>query len=123
MVQWLRLHAANAGNPCSISVQRTRFHMLQLRVPHATAKTWPSQINKYIFGLLRWLIGKESACQCKSLIPGSGRSPGGGNGNPLQYSCLEKVHGQRSLVGCTPWGTKESDTTEKHEAAAYYNIN
>ena len=33
------------------------------------------------------------------LIPGSGRSPGGGNGNPLQYSCLKKSHGQRSLVG------------------------
>ena len=34
--------------------------------------------------------GKESACnQDLVLIPGSGRSPGGGNGNPLQYSCLE----------------------------------
>ena len=33
------------------------------------------------------------------LIPGSGRSPGGGNGNPLQYSCLKKSYGQRSLVG------------------------
>ena len=27
-----------------------------------------------------------------------------GNGNPLQYSCLEKSHGWRSLVGCSPWG-------------------
>ena len=35
-------------------------------------------------------------------IPGSGRSPGGGRGNPLQYSCLENPHGQRSLVGYTP---------------------
>ena len=33
------------------------------------------------------------------LIPGSGRSPGGGHGNPLQYSCLEKPLGQRSLAG------------------------
>ena len=41
------------------------------------------------------------------LIPGSGRSLGGGHGNPLQYSCLENPHGQRNLVGC-----KESDTTE-----------
>ena len=39
-------------------------------------------------------------------IPGSGRSPGEGNGNPLQYSCLEKSHGQRSLVGNSPWGCK-----------------
>ena len=45
-------------------------------------------------------------------IPGSERSPGEGNGNPLQYSCLEKSHGLRSLVGYNPWGRKESDTTE-----------
>ena len=37
-----------------------------------------------------------------SLIPGSGRSPGGGNSNPLQYSCLENPHGQRSLAGYGP---------------------
>ena len=37
-----------------------------------------------------WLSGKESACNAgdSSLIPGLGRSPGGGNDNPLQYSCL-----------------------------------
>ena len=46
-------------------------------------------------------------------IPGLGRSPGGGHGNPLQYSCLENPHGQRSLVGCSPWGCKESDMTEQ----------
>ena len=44
--------------------------------------------------------------------PGSGRSPGEGNGNPLQYSCLE-IHGWRSLVGYSPWGRKESDTTKQ----------
>ena len=44
---------------------------------------------------------------------GSGRSPGEGNGNPLQYSCLEKSHGRRSQVGYSPWGCKESDTTER----------
>ena len=36
------------------------------------------------------------------LIPGSGRFPGGGHGNPLRYSCLENPHGQRSLVGYSP---------------------
>ena len=46
-------------------------------------------------------------------IPGSGRSPGGGHGNPLQYSCLENPHGQRSLAGYSPQGCKESDTTEQ----------
>ena len=38
-------------------------------------------------------------------IPGLGRSPGGGNGNPFQYSCL-KNHEQRSLTGYSPWGHK-----------------
>ena len=46
-------------------------------------------------------------------IPGLGRSPGEGNGNPLQYCCLEKSHEQRSLVGYSPWGHKESGTTER----------
>jgi len=36
------------------------------------------------------------------LIPGSGRSPGGGHGSPLKYSCLENSHGQRSLEGYGP---------------------
>ena len=45
-------------------------------------------------------------------IPGLGRSPGGGHGNPLQYCCLENPHGQRSLMGYSPWGRKGSDTIE-----------
>ena len=44
-------------------------------------------------------------------IPGSGRSPGGGHGNPLQSSCLESPPGQRRLAGYHPWGRKESGTT------------
>ena len=57
---------------------------------------------------------KESACNAGDLgsTPGLGRSPGGGHGNPLQYSCLENPHGQRSLAGYSPWGHKESDATE-----------
>ena len=59
--------------------------------------------------------GKESACNAGDLdsIPGLERSPGGGQGNPFQYSCLENPHGQRSLAGYSPWGHKESDTTER----------
>ena len=57
--------------------------------------------------------GKESACGGgdPGSIPGLGRSPEGGNGNPLQYSSLEIP--QRSLAGYSPWGRKESDTTEQ----------
>ena len=46
-------------------------------------------------------------------IPGLGRSSGEGNGSPLQYSWPGKFHGLRSLVGYSPWGRKESDTTEQ----------
>ena len=58
--------------------------------------------------------GEESACNVGDLgsIPRLKRSPGEGHGNPLQYSCLENFHGQRCLAGYSPWGRKESDTTE-----------
>ena len=46
------------------------------------------------------------------LIPGLGSSPGGGNGNLLQCSCLGNPMGQWSLVGYNPWGRKELDKTE-----------
>ena len=48
-------------------------------------------ILKTTKGLPRWLGGKESTCQCRKhgFYPGSERSPGGGHGNPLQYSCPE----------------------------------
>ena len=46
-------------------------------------------------------------------FPGLERSPGEGNGNPLQYSCLEKSHGQRSMAGYSLWGHKELDMTEQ----------
>ena len=68
-----------------------------------------------IWGFLGGSDGKELTCNVGNLglIPGSGISPGGGHGNPLQYSCLENPHGQRRLVGCSPWGSRESDATER----------
>ena len=50
-------------------------------------------------------------------IPGSGRSPEGGKGNPLQQFCLENPHGKRSLAGDSPWGRKESDMTKRLSTA------
>ena len=48
-----------------------------------------------------------------SSMPGSQRSPGGGHSNPFQYFYLENPHRQRSLMGYSPWGCKEWDTTER----------
>ena len=53
------------------------------------------------------------------LILGSERFPGGGHGNPIQYSCLENPRGQRHLEGYSPWGRKESDTTEQLSVHAW----
>jgi len=65
--------------------------------------------------------GKLSACNAgdPGLIPGSGRSSGEGNGNPLQYSCLENL-----MDGAwSPWGRKESDTTERlHFTSLHFTI-
>ena len=58
---------------------------------------------------IQW--GKDSL-----FINGAGKTGqlhGEGNGNPLQYSCLEYPHGQRSLVGYSPWGLKESNMSEE----------
>ena len=66
----------------------------------------------------------ESSCHAGDLgsIPGLGRSPGGKHGNPLQYSCLENPHGQKSLAGYSPWGCKESDTTEQPSTTQYSTV-
>ena len=61
------------------------------------------------------MVKNQSAMQVtwvRGLTSGSRRSPGEGNGNPLQYSSLENSHGQKSLADYSPRGHKESDTTE-----------
>ena len=70
-------------------------------------------------------VGKESVCNAGdlSLIFGLGKSPGGGHGNPLQYSYLENPLGKRSLVGCSPWGRKELDMTERLSTQKLYILN
>ena len=76
-----------------------------------TTKQLSTKLHK---GFLGGSDGKESTCNVEDLgsILGLGGSPGGGHGNPPQCSCLENPHGQKSLAGYSPWGHKESDTTE-----------
>ena len=87
-------------------------------LPSSTAFLFYSSLVDHLLGTRGFhgsSVGKESACSAEDLglIPGSGRSPGEGNGNPHQYPCLEQSHGQRSLVGCIPWHPKESGMTER----------
>ena len=68
--------------------------------------------------LARWLSGNQPACRARDTgvlgsIPGSGRSPGGGHGHPVRYLFLPgESQGRRSLVGCSPWGRRDSGRTE-----------
>ena len=69
-------------------------------------------------GLPWWLSSKESICNARDTgdagsISGSCRSPGGGNCNPFQYSCLENLMDRGTWwATVSPWDCKESDTTE-----------
>ena len=69
-------------------------------------------------GFLGGSEGKESTCSVGDLgsILRLGRFPGGGQGNTLQYSCLENPRGQRSLAG---YSCEESDTTERLSVAQH----
>ena len=68
----------------------------------------------FIMGFPGGSAGKESACNAEylGLIPGLGRSPGEGNGNPLQYSCLENSM-DRGAWQATVHGIAKSDMTER----------
>ena len=59
-------------------------------------------------------VGKNPLASARDSdsIFGLGRSPGGGNGNPLQYLLAGKFHEQRSLVGYSPWDHKELNMTK-----------
>ena len=72
------------------------------------------KIRLNYLGLLRWFSGKESSCQAGDvgLIPGSGRAPGGGNGNRLQYSCLENPMGRGAWRTIVLGVAAESDVSE-----------
>ena len=89
--------------------------------------TWIIYILKGILILIQGFPGgsdgKESTCHIGYLgsIPGLGRFPGGVQGNPLQYSCMENLDGQRSLAGYRPWCHNESDMTEWLSTAQHGN--
>ena len=73
------------------------------------------QTSSSIVELPCWLKGKESACNAGDLhsIPGSGKSPGEGNGYPLQYSCPEDSKNRRTWQAIVHAVTKELDVTER----------
>ena len=105
---WASLVAQLVKNP--VAMQKTLVQFLGWE--DTLQKRWANHSS--ILGFPGGSDGKESTCNAGDLglIPGFGRSPGGGHGNPLQYSCLENSHEQRSLMGHSPWSHKELDMTE-----------
>ena len=81
---------------------RVQVKTFCLNVLPQTVKNLPAMQETQV-----WSLGQED--------------PGVGNGNLLQYFCLEKSHGQRSLEGYSPLGRKESDTTEWLSTAQHRN--
>ena len=69
-----------------------------------------SQVALVVKSLPAEAGSRRQETQVRSL--GREDSPGGGHGNPLQYSCLENPRGQRNQAGYSPRGHKESDTTK-----------
>ena len=57
------------------------------------------------------LLANAEGIRDKGSIPGSGRSAGGGHGNPIQYSCLENSMDRGAWLATVPWGHKELDMT------------
>ena len=88
--------------------------------PNPVSFFWKLAVYKNLLnnldGLPQWPSSKESTCNAgvsgdASSIPGSGRPPGKGNGNPLQYSCLNPM-ARGDWRAISPWNHKELDTTE-----------
>ena len=114
---WIFLnHQTNNSSTNSITVPKVISTTIYTRTHICTyTHTVCMCIHKHIpiCKLPWWLSSKESTWGPGDMcsILGLGRSPGGGNGNLLQYSCLENSTSEEP-VGYSPWGHKESDTTE-----------
>ena len=98
------------------------FQALPPRSPHSFSNHLLStyEVIQEIKGFPRWLSGKQSACntgdtEVAGSVPGSGKIPWRRAWHPTLVFLPGESHGQRSLAGYSPWGLKESGTTEAPE--------
>ena len=112
---------------CESKIKQKKINQA-MEMNESTEKEEKGQRTGRIPSLRDWIENKGSDHLSRSgitgfdagdlgLIPGLERYPCGKHGNPLQYSCLENPHGQRSLVGYSLWGCKEPDKTEQLNTA------
>ena len=98
----------------------SHLHNLESSVNYCSCFSHPpsaqTSLQQFIllFRVLCWLSGKQSSANAGDVgsIPGSGKSPGEGNGNPFQYSCLGNPRDRGAWPATVHAVTKESDTTE-----------
>ena len=85
-----------------------------MRPKHREYLGLPNLINgaSQVVQVVKNVLANAGDARDMGSLPGSGRSPGVGNGNPLRSSCLGNSIDKRSLVGYSPWGCKELATTQ-----------
>ena len=111
--EWLQVRPVSVATSLSLSYMYVWFGGILFQ-------SQPPDLEFYRLTFLGGSDGKDSACHVRDpgSIPGLGRSPGEGNGNPLQYSCLENPM-NRTAWWATVHGVRESDTVEGTEHAGF----
>ena len=110
------------------SSQRTAsgmFHLLNfLRVSSFTYSSAKRPLKSFSHSFSYFSLGCKMEISAQSVIPSQGSLEASMRRawQPLQYSCLENPHGQMSLAGYSPWGCKESDTTERLSTAQHTEL-
>ena len=102
---WLPPSCKNSSGPPPSQLQTMRQ---KCELP--AFEFWETKIGPRVAQLVKNPPGNAGD---SGSIPGWGKCWGEGNGNTLQYSCLENPHGQRNLAGYSPWDRKELDKTER----------
>ena len=102
---------------CLTGITQVSEHSMLFHTPQSCVLflclEWPFPFPSWDFRFLWWLSGKESACNAGDLgsIPGLGKSPGEGSGNPLQYSCLGNPMSRGAWQATVHGAAKELDMT------------
>ena len=108
LLQLFAISSSASGGDSIPLLPNFRTLLLFLQLSNMMALIMISQVTL----LVKSLLANAGDARDVSSTPGSGRFPGGGNGNPLQYSSLEKSYRRRRLMGYSPGGCIELDMTE-----------
>ena len=111
LLQLFAISSSASGGDSIPLLPNFRTLLLFLQLSNMMALIMISQVTL----LVKSLLANTGDARDASSTPGSGRFSRGGNGNPLQYSSLEKSYRCRRLMGYSAWGCIELDMTERRE--------